>query len=135
MDLKSNELINAAETSADSLTPERAVVTLEQLRSTIAAYLGQKDYSLLKNFDQSIVMSIASVSSEELLQGMVSCIRTYMLTQIRSKETNYTDRVIIVDKIFDALKSLIDVISTHNIKTNKHELAATLLGNILKQIT
>lgn len=135
MEFKSQELQSIESRSADILSNPARLITHDQLKSSIEEYFVCKDYSLLKHFTQGHALGVPAATSEDVMISMIKCVRAHFANQIRSDEANYHERLIIIDKIFDSIKNLIDVIAIHNIKVNKTELLATMIGNMLKSLT
>jgi hypothetical protein len=134
MDLKSEELINANAVPSSSIVAETTIVTDEHIKEQIVEFFGRKNFTLIKLFEHEMSMTSAAVSTTELLCSVLKCMRTHFLSLYSNEETNYTQHVATINKIFDTMVNLVELISTSNIKSDKSKLAASLLGNIIKHI-
>jgi hypothetical protein len=134
MDLKSEELINASQVLASSIDTEQPVVTEQHIRQHIVEYFGRKNFMLIKSFEHELSMTGAAVNTTELLSSVLKCARNHFISLYSAEETNYTQHVATINKIFDTMINLVELINTSNIKSDKNKLAASLLGNIIKHI-
>ena len=134
MDLKSEELINASPVPSSSIVAEPPVVTEQHIKEQIVEFFGRKNFQLIKSFEHEMSMTSAAVSTNELMTSMLKCMRAHFLSLYSAEETNYNQYVATINKIFDTMTNLVELISTSNIKSDKNKLAASLLGNIIKHI-
>lgn len=134
MEFKSEELINASMVPPDTITADAPVVTEQHIKQQIVEFFGRKNFTLIKSFEHEMSMTNAALNTNELLCSVLKCTRNHFISLYDSTETTYTQHVSIINKVFDNIISLVELINTINIKSDKNKLAASLLGNIIKHI-
>lgn len=134
MEFKSEELINASMVPPNSITTKTPVVTEQHIMQQIVDYFGRKNFTLIKSFEHELLMTNAAINTHDLLCSMLRCARNHFISLYDSSETNYTQHVAIINKVFDGIINLVELINTTNIKSDKNKLAAAMLGNIIKHI-
>jgi hypothetical protein len=134
MDLKSEELINASTVPPDSIAVESPAVTEQHIKEQIVQFFGRKNFTLIKSFEHEMSMTNTAINTTELLCSVLKCMRAHFLSLHSNEETNYYQHVAIINKIFDTMINLVELINSSNIKSDKNKLAASLLGNIIKHI-
>lgn len=134
MEFKSEELINASMVPPNSITTQTPVVTEQHIMQQIVEFFGRKNFTLIKSFEHEMSMTNAALNTNELLCSVLKCMRNHFISLYDSSETTYTQHVAIINKVFDNIISLVELINTINIKSDKNKLAASLLGNIIKHI-
>ena len=134
MEFKSEQLINASAVPPDSITAESPAVTEQHIKEQIVEFFGRKNFTLIKSFEQELALTGAAINTTELMSSVLKCMRNHFISLYSSEETNYTLHVAIINKIFDSITNLVELINTSNIKSDKNKLAASLLGNIIKHI-
>jgi hypothetical protein len=132
MEFKSEELINASMVPPDSITTQSPVVTEQHIMQQIVEFFGRKNFTLIKSFEHEMLMTSAAHNTNELLCSVLKCARNHFISLYDSSETTYTQHVAVINKVFDNIISLVELINTINIKSDKNKLAASLLGNIIK---
>lgn len=135
MEFKSQELQNAEVKPADNIHTSAVQMTVEQVRQAVERYLISKDYNLVKHFNQSLAMPAAAITSEDVIYNIIRSIRSQYTSQVRADDVNFHERLIMIDKIFDAIKGLVDILAIHNIKVSRNEIVASMIGNMLKSLT
>lgn len=135
MEIKSNEILNASVRSADPLTQIHQALSVADIKKYVETYVGQKDLSLIKHFDHSFSITTSSATPEELINNILKCIRMHYIMQIRATDVNSHERIIILDKVFDSIKTMFEILSVHEIKVSKNDLLAALIGNMLKSLS
>ena len=134
MEFKSEELINASMVPPNATTTQTPVVTEQHIMQQIVEFFGRKNFTLIKSFEHEMSMTNAALNTNELLCSVLKCMRNHFISLYDSSETTYTQHVAIINKVFDNIISLVELINTINIKSDKNKLAASLLGNIIKHI-
>ena len=134
MEFKSEQLINASLVPADSITTESPAVTEQHIKEQIVEFFGRRNFTLIKSFEHELSMTNTAINTTELMSSVLKCARNHFISLYSSEETNYTQHVAIINKIFDSIINLVELINTNNIKSDKSKLAASLLGNIIKHI-
>jgi hypothetical protein len=134
MDLKSKELINANPVPSSTIAVESPVVTEQHIREHIVEYFGRKNFMLIKSFEHEMSMTSMAINTNDLLCSVLKCARNHFISLYSAEETNYNQHVATINKIFDTMINLVELINTSNIKSDKNKLAASLLGNIIKHI-
>ena len=134
MEFKSEQLINASAVPPDSITAESPAVTEQHIKEQIVEFFGRKNFTLIKSFEHELALASTAINTTELLCSVLKCMRNHFISLYSSEETNYTQHVAIINKIFDSITNLVELINTSNIKSDKNKLAASLLGNIIKHI-
>ena len=134
MEFKSEELINASMVPPNAITTQTPVVTEQHIMQQIVEFFGRKNFTLIKSFEHEMLMTNAALNTNELLCSVLKCMRNHFISLYDSTETTYTQHVAVINKVFDNIISLVELINTINIKSDKNKLAAALLGNIIKHI-
>jgi hypothetical protein len=134
MEFKSEQLLNASAVSPDSITAESSTVTEQHIKEQIVEFFGRKNFTLIKSFEHEMSMTNTAINTTELLCSVLKCIRVHFLSLHSNEETSYYQHVAVINKIFDTMINLVELINTSNIKSDKNKLAASLLGNIIKHI-
>jgi hypothetical protein len=134
MELKSEELINANTVPSSSIVSEQAVVTEQHIKDQLIEFFGRKNFVLIKSFEHEMSMTSTAINTAELLSSVLKCMRTHFLSLHINEETNYNQHVSTINKIFDVIVDLVELLNVSNIKSDKNKLAAALLGNIIKHI-
>ena len=126
--------MNASPVPADSITTESPAVTEQHIKEQIVEFFGRRNFTLIKSFEHELSMTSTAINTTELMGSVLKCARNHFISLYSSEETNYTQHVAIINKIFDSIINLVELINTSNIKSDKNKLAASLLGNIIKHI-
>ena len=134
MELKSEELINANAVPSSSIVSELAVVTEQHIKDQLIEFFGRKNFVLIKSFEHEMSMTSTAINTTELLSSVLKCMRTHFLSLYTNEETNYNQHVSTINKIFDVMVDLVELLNVSNVKSDKSKLAASLLGNIIKHI-
>lgn len=134
MEFKSDQLINANAVPPDSITAESATITEQHIKEQIVEFFGRKNFTLIKSFEHELALTSTAINTTELMNSVLKCARNHFISLCTAEEPNYTQHVAIINKIFDSLSNLVELINTSNIKSDKNKLAASLLGNIIKHI-
>jgi acetolactate synthase small subunit len=134
MEFKSEELINASMVPPDTITADAPAVTEQHIKQQIVDFFGRKNFTLIKSFEHEMLLTNSALNTNELLCSVLKCMRNHFISLYDSTETTYTQHVAIINKVFDNIISLVELINTINIKSDKNKLAASLLGNIIKHI-
>lgn len=134
MDPTSNELINAAvvPSSVTAVTP--TVITNAQVKDVLLGYLAQKDYTLPKHFEQGYAMASPVRSFEETITGLQVGLRRHLINQAIKNEETYHHQAQIINKVFENIQNLMELLTIHGVKCESTELAVSLIGNLLKSL-
>lgn len=135
MEIKSPELLNAAEVAPNSLTPVKSKVTIEQVRDLLCEYVSQNNYSMAKHIERGFVYAKDTNSTEELLQFIMQSIRAQLIRQMDTQSSNYGYNTTTISHVFDSIKHMLQLIPADTTPQTKSQMAAFIIGNLLKFIT
>jgi hypothetical protein len=135
MEIKSPELLNAAEVAPNSTTPVKGKVTIEQVRDLLCEYVSQSNYNMVKHIERGFVYARDTRDTEELLQFIMQSIRAQLIGQMDPQSIKYSDNATTISHVFDSIKHMLQLIPADTNSQAKSQMAAFIVGNLLKFIT
>lgn len=133
MELTSNELLNATTVPSSITAVTPITITNNQVKDVLLGYLAQKDYTLPKHFEQGYAMASSVKSFEEAITSFQSNLRKHLINQSIKNEHTY-HHAQIINKIFENIQNLMELMIVNGIKYESPELIVSLIGNLLKSL-
>ena len=134
MDLTSNEIVNASVVPSSITASETSSITNTQVREVILGYLAQRDYTLPKHFEQGYSMASPVKSFEEAITSLQFNLRKHLLNRASKDESTYHHQALIINKVFENISNLMEVLMLNGVKYECNELIVSLIGNLLKSL-
>lgn len=134
MEITSNELINAVNVPSSITAADTRTITEQQIKDMLLSYLAQKDYTLPKFFERSHAMTSPAASFGDVVTSLHTSLRGYLMDVAVKNSDTYTNHALIINKIFENIKNLVEILAVNKITYDRNELVVTLLGNLLKSL-
>ena len=127
----SPELKNSLPVKSSITAPEIDDRTVSELKDQIKQLLAKKNYKLLHAFDHS-TLSLAPCRDEaQLFKALFEALRGYLTRDDKKFDAN---QLLIVNKVFDSILSLLDVLSVQKISLDRETVIASFLGILIKNL-
>lgn len=135
MEFISKEINTASSVPASLTDVDEPTVSYNDLKNTIASYIGNLDYRLLSHYNQGQSLSSPGASSKDVALSTIRSIRLYMINSISRTDPDYNNKITVANKTFELVEKAIDLLDLSTDRQSKIPLAVLLLGSVTKQLT
>jgi hypothetical protein len=132
MEIKSIEITGANTVPSTSIDAPKREVTLEDVKNLLCEYVGTRNYSLVKHVERGLVYAKDTKSVEDFMTSLMQSMRAQIVGQLNSENNNYSTKVNAINNVFEAVTHTLRLLHAEDTPQSKNQLAAFLIGTLLK---
>lgn len=125
------ELKNATEVKSSITALDPNSLSASELKDHIKQLLARKNYKLINAFDHSILSISPCTNEQQLFKALFEVLRSQLT---RNTDQSNTDQLLIINKTFESILGMIDILSIQKVNLDKDIIIASFLGILIKNL-
>ena len=127
----SKELNNAAIVKSSITAVDSDAATLNELKDRVKQLLAKKNYKLIDAFDHSTLSISPCLNEKQIFKALFESLRNQLT---RSIDTTNTEQLLIINKVFESILNLLDILAIQKISLDKDVVISSFLGILVKNL-
>lgn len=127
----SSELKNATVVKSSATAPEIDTSTIIEIKEQIKQLLAKKNYKLIHSFEHSTLSLAPCLDEKQLFKSLFEVLRSQLN---RSTTDSDNTKLLVINKVFDSILSLLDVLAIQKISLDRDTVIASFLGILIRNL-